>query len=115
MSQKELDKKLKQIINDLKPYQPEKVILYGSYAKGNPREESDIDLLIVKKTNKPRWERIREVVKLLYKKGYSINDSKFPGILDFKKYTPQELQREINLGDFFIEEVIEQGKTIYEK
>lgn len=36
-------------------------------------------------------------------------------ILDMKIYTPQELQYELDLGNFFIEEIIEQGKTIYEK
>lgn len=114
MSQTELNKKLKQIINDLKPYQPEKVILYGSHLQGKAKKDSDIDLLIVKRTNKPRWERIGDIQRLIYKKEYFRTD-KFPGALDIKIYTPKELQREIDLGDFFIEEVMEQGKTIYER
>lgn len=32
-------------------YQPEKIILYGSYAYGTPDEASDIDLLVIKETN----------------------------------------------------------------
>ncbi len=115
MTKKILNQKLKQILTDIKSYEPEKVILFGSHARGEAKKYSDIDLLVIKKTNKPKWQRSRDLVKLLYKKGYSIDEKKFPGRLDFKIYTPKELKREINLGDFFIEEVIKQGKTIYEK
>ena len=34
-------------------YAPQKVILFGSYAYGEPDEDSDIDLLIIKDTNEP--------------------------------------------------------------
>lgn len=115
MIKKQLNQKLKQILNDLKPYKPEKVILFGSHARGDAHQDSDIDLLIVKKTNKPKWERSREILKLVYKKEYYLDDEKFPGSLDIKIYTPRELARRMALGDFFIEEVMEQGKTIYER
>jgi hypothetical protein len=39
----------KEIVEQLKPLDPEKVILFGSYAYGQPTEESDIDLYIVTK------------------------------------------------------------------
>lgn len=114
MTKNKLNQKLKQILEDLQPYKPEKVILFGSHAQGKADKHSDIDLLIVKKTNKPRWERIDDVIKLIYKKEY-LGTGKFPDSLDIKIYTPKELLREIDLGDFFIEEVMEQGKTIYER
>ena len=37
------------IINQLKPYQPEKIILFGSYAHGQPSKDSDVDLVVIKK------------------------------------------------------------------
>ena len=44
-------------LNDIKTrivekYQPESIILYGSYAQGSQNSDSDIDLLIIKKTKK---------------------------------------------------------------
>ncbi|MDH4201445.1 MAG: nucleotidyltransferase domain-containing protein [Phycisphaerae bacterium] len=38
----------KEIVERLKPLEPKKIILFGSYACGNPTEESDIDLFLVK-------------------------------------------------------------------
>lgn len=114
MNKKILNRKLQQIINDLKPYSPEKVILYGSQSRGDAGKYSDIDLLVIKKTNQPRWQRIKELMPFIYKQQYFAT-SKFPGLLDIKIYTPKELRREIDLGDFFIEEVMSQGKIIYER
>jgi predicted nucleotidyltransferase len=37
-----------EIVERLKPLEPDKIILFGSYAYGNPTEESDIDLFLVK-------------------------------------------------------------------
>ena len=47
-------------------YKPEKIILFGSYAYGKPRKDSDIDLLIIKKTKARHIDRavkIREIIK----------------------------------------------------
>ncbi|MCS6951165.1 MAG: nucleotidyltransferase domain-containing protein, partial [bacterium] len=46
-------------------YAPQKIILFGSYASGRAREDSDIDLLIVKDTQQPHLDRWREVKRLL--------------------------------------------------
>lgn len=51
-------------------YEPEQIILFGSYAYGNPTDESDLDLLIVKDTCEPilaRWMRVRKLVSDLRK------------------------------------------------
>jgi len=52
----------KQIVAE---YNPEKIILFGSFAWGDPNENSDIDLLIVKNTEKGKLERMREVRDLV--------------------------------------------------
>ena len=56
------DKKMRKLIQEVverikTEYQPEKIILFGSYAYGTPNEDSDIDLLIVKDTDKGRVDR----------------------------------------------------------
>jgi predicted nucleotidyltransferase len=54
----EVKKMLAEIVEKLKSeYKPLKIILFGSYAYGNPTEDSDIDLLILKNTNERRVDR----------------------------------------------------------
>lgn len=114
MNQTELNQKLKQIVEDLNPYQPERVILYGSYAKGNPKKESDIDLLIIKETDKDYFESIREICQLLRPKKYYGTNKYIKG-LDPIVYTPSQIKKRIAMGDFFIQDILSQGKVIYEK
>ena len=55
-----------QIIERLKPLHPEKIILFGSFAYGNPTAESDLDICVVEKEYENRWEekaKIRELLK----------------------------------------------------
>ncbi len=57
---------LRSIVNALVDgYQPEKIILLGSWAGGRPREDSDLDLLIIKRTRKPMLERMAEVDEIV--------------------------------------------------
>ncbi|MCK5123467.1 MAG: nucleotidyltransferase domain-containing protein [Candidatus Pacebacteria bacterium] len=67
---KRLPKIIDQIVEDIKPYNPEKVILFGSASRNGMHKNSDIDLLIVKKTRKSMTERMRDVRKLVYKNEY---------------------------------------------
>ena len=60
-----MSKKLKPIIQKLKSYQPDKVILFGSYAWGKPDRDSDVDLLVIKNTKQNPYRRIPEVRKKL--------------------------------------------------
>lgn len=85
-------------------YDPERIILFGSHATGRPQEGSDVDLLIVKETDRRPIDRRVEVERLLC-------DRSFP--LDLLVYTPRELRDLYALGSPFIEEVIESGKVLY--
>ena len=87
-------------------YKPEKIILYGSYASGNPTEQSDIDLFIIKDTNKRRVERFVEVKRLIYEPGRRISISPLV-------YTPREVEERLSLGDDFVEEVLAKGEVLY--
>ncbi|BCD67943.1 nucleotidyltransferase domain-containing protein [Nitratiruptor sp. YY09-18] len=50
MSKIDIEKLKSEIVERLKPLDPDKIILFGSYAYGEPNEESDIDLFIIKDT-----------------------------------------------------------------
>ena len=114
MNRQELDKKLKQIVDDLKPYKPEKVVLFGSYARKNQNKDSDLDLLIIKKTNKRRVDRIGEVLDLLYKKKY-LGTGRYNISTEPIVYTPQEIKNRLSLGGPFVKEILQEGKIIYDK
>lgn len=87
-------------------YSPQKVILFGSYAYGQPDEDSDIDLLIVKDTGKRPLERWMEVKRLLRDRNRTVSVSPLV-------YTPRELEERLAIKDFFIQEVLEKGKVLY--
>jgi predicted nucleotidyltransferase len=100
--QKELNKLSKQIIDK---YRPEKIILFGSLADGKIRSGSDIDLLVVKRTKKDYWRRADEISKII--------DIDLPK--DIIVMTPNEVKWRLSLEDPFIEDIINNGKIIYEK
>ncbi|MBU0599590.1 nucleotidyltransferase domain-containing protein [bacterium] len=87
-------------------YEPEKIILFGSYADGHPTEDSDLDILVVKNSLLPRYKRAREVRKYLW------------GITDIPKdilvYTQKEIDDWKEVKEAFITGVIKKGKVLYE-
>lgn len=102
-----MEKKLKEITDKIvREYQPEKIILFGSYAWGTPTEDSDVDLFIVKDTKKNIFERNREVGKIIFGSMIAI---------DALVYTPEQLERRDEMGDPFVRKIIGNGKVIYEQ
>ncbi len=55
----------KDIVKALKTLEPEKIILFGSYAYGNPTKDSDLDICVVEKEYKSRWDEEHKIRKLL--------------------------------------------------
>ncbi len=53
------------IVKALKPLNPEKIILFGSYAYGNPTEDSDLDICVIEKAYDNKWEEKAKIRKLL--------------------------------------------------
>jgi len=89
-----------------KQYNPEKIILFGSFAYGSPREDSDIDLLIIKDTNERPIDRRINV-------RYIISDPKRLIPVETIVITPKELKDRQRIGDQFIEEILLKGEVLY--
>ncbi len=82
----------------------DQTILFGSFASGNPAEESDIDLLIIKDTEEPflaRWMTVRGLVSDL-RKGVA-----------FSPIAPSELETRLGKEDPFFKEILQKGKKLY--
>lgn len=105
MTKTETYRKIEEITQKIvKEYQPEKIILFGSYAWGKPDEGSDVDLFIITKSRLRRIDRARQVYRIIYGSGIPI---------DVIVYTPKEVKRRLQLEDFFIEDIVEKGKILY--
>jgi len=103
------EKILSEIVEKLKrEYDPIKIILFGSYAYGNPTEDSDIDLFILKDSKKRGVERFVSVKKIIYNPNRKIPVSPIV-------YTPEELEKRLRMGDDFIKEILEKGVILYER
>ncbi len=90
----------------IKVYKPKKVILFGSYAYGEPAEDSDIDLLIIKNTDKRPIDRWVEVKRLLRDNSRTLPVSPLV-------YTEKEIEERIAIKDFFVEEILGKGEVLY--
>jgi predicted nucleotidyltransferase len=103
-----LKKILSQIIENIKTkYNPEKIILYGSFAYGVPNENSDIDLLIIKETSERPLDRMALVHRIV-----DIRDSSYPAFSPIV-LTPDEIKQRLEIGDQFIEEILTRGELLY--
>jgi predicted nucleotidyltransferase len=84
-------------------FQPDKIILFGSYAYGTPHAESDVDLLVIMPAYSPVNQAIR--ICLAFEEPFS---------LDLIVRTPKQIERGLKDCDWFLREVMEKGKVLYE-
>ena len=99
--EKEIQNITRQIIEK---YKPEKIILFGSAARGEWTLHSDADFLIIKKET-PFYgsDRIRELSRMI--------DRNIPA--DFLIYRPEELDKTLQMGDPFLKSILREGKVLY--
>lgn len=94
---------VERIVHELHPH---KVVLFGSYAYGAPTPDSDVDLLVIMDTTAPATQRYLAVSRLLRPRPFPV---------DILVKTPQEIDQALAQGDFFLREILSQGKVLYER
>ncbi len=84
-------------------FQPEKIILFGSYAWGEPGPDSDVDLLIITSTDDTR-RTAREIDGAIFPR---------PFPLDVIVCDPRQVARRREAGDFWMNDIFLKGKVLY--
>lgn len=85
-------------------FDPDKIILFGSHAYGQPQDDSDVDILVVLSfQGKP----VRKAIEIRNKVNVRMP-------LDLIVRTPQQLADRLAQNDWFMREIVERGRTLYE-
>jgi predicted nucleotidyltransferase len=85
-------------------FQPDKIFLFGSYAYGQPHEDSDVDLLVVM----PARNQLDQAFKIRWQ-------LPAPFAMDLLVRTPKEMKWRLEEGESFLTEITSRGKVLYEK
>ena len=103
ISEEIIDQIVQKIVDQVNPLQ---VILFGSYARGMPNIDSDVDLFVIVESNLPRHKRSAKI-RLLF--------SPAPCPLDILVYTPQEVESCSGVVNHIVTHVMTTGKILYER
>src|SRR6266536_664278 len=85
-------------------FQPDKIILFGSYAYGTPHEDSDVDILVIMPARNQHDQAIRIRWEI---------PAPFP--MDLLVRTPKTMQWRLREGDSFLQEIVSKGIVLYEQ
>lgn len=85
-------------------FRPDCIILFGSYAYGKPGENSDVDLLVVLPFKGKPVRKALEILRVI--------NPKIP--VDLLVRTPEQVKERIALNDWFMREIVEKGRKLYE-
>ena len=92
------------IIETFRPFKPERIILFGSMARTDHDEESDVDVIVVYETDKRFLDRLEEL--------YS--SWNIPKAVDILAYTPAEYEK-MSTESAFMQRILSEGKILYER
>jgi predicted nucleotidyltransferase len=110
----EINSILNDLIDSLKASDPYKIVLFGSYANGNEKADSDIDLMVILDNNDvSKTYEERQNKKLFIRK--LVREINYRMALDILVYSKEELKKIKEYGNYFIDEIERTGKVIYEK
>ena len=85
-------------------FDPERIVLFGSYAHGHPTDDSDVDLLVVMPFDGAGSVQAVEILRRV--------KARIP--LDLVVRSPEDVRQRLEWNDFFLKEVTENGEVLYE-
>lgn len=101
------EERLQEVVRRIvQEFDPQRVVLFGSYAYGEPGPDSDVDLLVVMESDERPAARATRVSRVL-------RPRPFP--MDILVRTPDELRYRLEIGDYFIREIMDHGRVLYER
>lgn len=102
---------INEMVERIKAFDPEKIILFGSYAYGTPTEHSDVDLLVVKNIENAEIRPVRLLMR--EKLRDIIYNQRVP--VDLLLDSEQHINERIAIGDTIYAEIMQKGRTVYAK
>jgi predicted nucleotidyltransferase len=85
-------------------FRPQRVLLFGSYARGTPNADSDVDLLVVlPQATNPHEASVQ--IRLRTRPTFPV---------DLLVRTPEKIRQRIKMGDTFMKDIMENGRVLYE-
>ena len=99
---------IQQLVDRIKQFEPEKIILFGSYAYGTPNDDSDVDLFVVKNVKNEDRRDLRLSIR-----GHLrdiIYNQKIP--VDLLLDSQEHINERIKIGDSVYEEIMNKGKIV---
>lgn len=85
-------------------FHPVRVVLFGSYASGKPGPDSDVDILVILPFE---GRPVKKALEILNR-----TDPRFP--IDLMARTPEQVADRLKMNDFFMRDIMEKGKVLYE-
>jgi predicted nucleotidyltransferase len=85
---------------------PDRIIVFGSRARGDARPDSDFDVLVIKKSDEPRYRRAVPLYMAL---------ADLPVEVEVMVYTPEEVEEWSQVPQAFVTTAVREGTTIYER
>ena len=90
--------------NIVRHFRPEKVVLFGSHARGDAGPDSDVDLLVIMPHAGHASKKAAEITECVHPRHYS---------LDLIVRSPDTIRARLQMNDWFVQDVMRQGRVLY--